>query len=137
MNTDTTLQIAQTIVPLVITVAVPLLIRLWFAVDRNMPANVRQQVQSTSAIVAAAIEQKYGSLSGDQKKTQAVSAVKLILDELHINAPDSLIDASIEAAVFAFNAERKNDGTTTQYTAAPLPSVQPVTRRASLQGGDA
>jgi Bacteriophage holin of superfamily 6 (Holin_LLH) len=133
MNTDTTLQLVQTLVPLVITVAVPLLIRLWFAVDRNMPANVRHVVESTSAIVAAAIEQKYGSLSGDQKKVQAVSAVKLILDELHINAPESLIDASIEAAVFAFNAS-KSDSTT--YTTAPVPSIPPVTRRASLRDGD-
>jgi hypothetical protein len=133
MNTDTTLQLVQTLVPLVITVAVPLLIRLWFAVDRNMPANVRHVVESTSAIVAAAIEQKYGSLSGDQKKVQAVNAVKLILDELHINASESLIDASIEAAVFAFNAS-KSDSTT--YTTAPVPSIPPVTRRASLRDGD-
>jgi hypothetical protein len=133
MNTDTTLQIVQTVVPLVITVAVPLLIRLWFAVDRNMPANVRHVVESTSAIVAAAIEQKYGSLSGDQKKAQAVSAVKLILDELHVSAPDSLIDAAIEAAVFAFNAS-KSDNTT--YTTAPVPSIPPATRRASLRDGD-
>jgi hypothetical protein len=133
MNTDTTLQLVQTLVPLVITVAVPLLIRLWFAVDRNMPANVRHVVESTSAIVAAAIEQKYGSLSGDQKKVQAVNAVKLILDELHINASESLIDASIEAAVFAFNAS-KSDSTT--YTTAPIPSIPPVTRRASLRDGD-
>jgi hypothetical protein len=133
MNTDTTLQLVQTLVPLVITVAVPLLIRLWFAVDRTMPANVRHVVESTSAIVAAAIEQKYGSLSGDQKKVQAVNAVKLILDELHINASESLIDASIEAAVFAFNAS-KSDSTT--YTTAPIPSIPPVTRRASLRDGD-
>ena len=51
-----------------------------------------------------AVEQKLDdTATNPEKKQEAVTLVKQILASLHINVTDEMIDAAIEAAVFAMN----------------------------------
>jgi hypothetical protein len=50
-----------------------------------------------------AVEQAHGDLAGVDKKQLATEIVGEILSRLHIQAPQSLVDAAIEAAVLAMN----------------------------------
>lgn len=69
----------------------------------KLPETQQTRAQSIVTLVVHSVEQSASTLSGPQKKAQAVRDIESILNALKISIPNTLIDTLIEAAVFALN----------------------------------
>jgi LL-H family phage holin len=75
---------------------------------QKLPQQKRDLIEQIAGTVVPAIEQKFdNTVKNPEKKQEAVTMVKQILASLHINATDEIIDAVIEAAVFAMNQTKQ------------------------------
>ncbi len=68
-----------------------------------LPKDRQKEVYQVIQTVVQGVEQSSAGKSGPEKKQMALGMVNTILSSLHITLPPTLIDALIEASVYALN----------------------------------
>jgi hypothetical protein len=86
----------------------PMLVSLCaYLYKRLVPPSRQAQLdhaKSLARTVAQGVEQTCSALTGPNKKAEAVRLINLLLKEAGITASPTLVDALIEQAVYAINA---------------------------------
>jgi LL-H family phage holin len=102
MSDQLIIALINDLVPLIIAAATVVIHRAYL----SLPKDVQQKVFDVAQVVVPAVEQSAGMLVGPAKKQQAVVIIGDILGSLGLkNVSPALIDAAIEAAVYAMNSQ--------------------------------
>ncbi len=104
MNNSTILNVLLTILlPPLITICVAALAAAWHIASQYVlartPANLQSYLATLAQTVVQAIEQSMQGASGQAKKMTALQDIQNVLASMHLNIPDALVNAAIEAAV--------------------------------------
>ena len=124
MTSEEWIQLSAIILPIILPPLISLCVVWYKHMLQQLPQQKRDLVEQIVGTVVYAIEQQFdNTLKNPEKKQEATDRIKKILASLHINVTDELIDAMIEAAVYALN-QTKNAPAVVVEQRSPVASTK-------------